>query len=329
MSRLNKTHKKELHQPVLLQAVLDESASLEKLNGYFIDGTFGRGGHTRALLTAYNSLKVIGLDCDHEAIEYAEKQFSDFKEKQRFEIHRKNFSEFAGALGQRPLIGILLDLGVSSPQLDQGLRGFSFYNDGPLDMRMDHQVVETAADIVNTASEDDLINIFKTYGEIKNPTKVVTKIVEVREEKKFTTTLELADLIARTDGWKQKGYHPATNYFMALRIHVNNELGHLKDVLPQMIEKLIQGGRILVITFHSLEDRIVKDIFRDCEERGLGLKVHKNVIQADWQEKKQNPRSRSAKLRVFEKGASKELSEKKKRRLSEGYIKDKHPGETK
>ncbi|MEK6555128.1 MAG: 16S rRNA (cytosine(1402)-N(4))-methyltransferase RsmH [Bdellovibrionota bacterium] len=308
---------KAAHLPVLLKDVVEGVGALEKLDGYYIDGTFGRGGHAKAVLDKYPKIKMIGLDCDHEAVEYAQTHFADEAAAGRFEIIRKNFSDFSEALAGRPLSGILLDLGVSSPQLDEGHRGFSFMRDGPLDMRMDQSQAETAAEIVNTWGEIDLITLFKEYGEIYKPTKVVSRILERREEQPFKTTGELAELIERTDGWKQKGYHPATNYFMALRIRVNDELGRLQKVIPEIFEKLIPGGRILVITFHSLEDRIVKELFREFEDTKQGLRVNKNVIQADWAEKKQNPRARSAKLRIFEKGAVKE----KKRRDRENYIK--------
>ena len=312
---------KKAHLPVLLGAVVESVQPLAQLNGFFIDGTFGRGGHSRALLEKYQNLKLIGLDCDHEAVEFAEKNFAEFSG--RFEIQRKNFSDFDSALGGRPLAGVLLDLGVSSPQLDQGQRGFSFYHNGPLDMRMDQTQTLTAAHVVNSYSAEELEKIFRELGEIYNSTKVVDRIIERRKTQEFSTTADLAEFIAAITGWRDKGYHPATNHFMALRIYVNDELGRLEKVLPQMISRLEKNGRILVITFHSLEDRIVKEAFRLFEERGEGLRVNKNVIQADFAEKKENPRSRSAKLRIFEKGAVKALSEKKKRKERDDYIKPK------
>lgn len=312
-----KKKRSDEHKPVLLEDVVKAVAPIEKLQGYFLDGTFGRGGHTRALLAKYPLLKVIGLDCDHEALEYASSEFAKEISSGRLQMVRSNFSDFEQATALEPLSGVLLDLGVSSPQLDQAHRGFSFYQNGPLDMRMDQSLPTTAADIVNTWTADELAELFKVYGEIYNSTKVVSRIVERRAEKLFSETGDLAELIAAVDGWKQKGYHPATNYFMALRIQVNDELGRLKSVLPKMFQRLVQNGRILVITFHSLEDRIVKELFRDLEDQSEGLRVNKNVIQAEWSEKKSNPRARSAKLRIFEKGAVRE----KKRRDRENYIK--------
>lgn len=303
MKRTPKSEK--THVPVLLEGVVTAVAPLNEIDGLFIDGTFGRGGHSMALLEAYSKLRILGLDCDHEALEYAKATYSDIMKSERLEVARANFSDFDVPLAGRKLNGVLLDLGVSSPQLDQGHRGFSFYHDGPLDMRMDHTRQETAADIVNTWDEESLIELFKTYGEIYHSPKVVSRIIEKRKEKLFTTTGELAKLIESADGWRIKGVHPATNYFMALRIQVNQELARLEKVLPKFLESLVHSGRILVITFHSLEDRIVKETFRAFEDNGLGVRVNKNVIQAEWAEKKANPRARSAKLRVFEKGTLK------------------------
>lgn len=298
------------HVPVLLQDVVDAAIPLAGKEGLFIDGTFGRGGHSIAMLEAVPDLRILGLDCDHEALEFAKATYSDVMKSERLEVARANFSDFDVPLAGRKLSGVLLDLGVSSPQLDQGHRGFSFYHDGPLDMRMDHSRQETAADIVNTWDEEGLKELFVTYGEIYNSAKVVSRIIERRQEQLFTTTGELAKLIEGAMGWQKKGFHPATNYFMALRIQVNQELTRLEKVLPKFLEALVHGGRILVITFHSLEDRIVKESFRAFEDEGLGVRVNKKVIQAEWAEQKQNPRARSAKLRVFEKGTQKRKKNK-------------------
>lgn len=286
------------HIPVLLNEVLAGVEPLANKEGVFIDGTFGRGGHTCALLDKYPRLTILGLDCDEEAVVFAEKNMANYGS--RFEMARANFSDFEKPLAGRPLVGVLLDLGVSSPQLDQGHRGFSFYHDGPLDMRMDQRQDVTAADIVNTWDEESLIELFRELGEVRNPTKVVKWIVHDRKKTPFTTTSQLAGLIERADRWQKKGHHPATTYFQALRIQVNDELGRLRRVLPQMINMLVDGGRILVITFHSLEDRIVKEAFRHFEDENAGIRVNKKVLQAEWDEKKSNPRARSAKLRIFE-----------------------------
>lgn len=286
------------HIPVLLKEVIEGVGPAADLPGVFIDGTFGRGGHSRALLERYPRLHIVGLDCDAEAVTFAEKNFGEFRG--RFEIHRANFSDFAKPLAGRKLAGALLDLGVSSPQLDQGHRGFSFYHEGPLDMRMDQSQSVTAADIVNSWDEESLIELFRELGEVRSPTKVARWIVHDRKTTPFTSTTQLSGLIERAEGWRKKGFHPATNYFMALRIQVNDELGRLRRTLPEMLAALVEGGRLLVITFHSLEDRIVKEIFRKCEDENLGIRVNKKVLQAEWDEKKTNPRSRSAKLRIFE-----------------------------
>lgn len=286
------------HIPVLLNDVLGGVEAIANMDGFFIDGTFGRGGHTRAMLEKFPKLHVIGLDCDADAVAFAEKNMEDVAS--RFEIHRSNFSDFDRSLAGRPMTGMLLDLGVSSPQLDQGPRGFSFYHEGPLDMRMDQSQELTAADIVNTWDEDGLIELFKELGEVHSPTKVVRWIVHDRKTTPFTSTTQLSGLIERAVGWQKKGFHPATNYFMALRIQVNDELGRLRRVLPKMMSALVEGGRLLVITFHSLEDRIVKESFRQFEDENLGIRVNKKVLQAEWEEKKSNPRARSAKLRIFE-----------------------------
>lgn len=204
---------------------------------------------------------------------------------------------------------MLLDLGVSSPQLDQADRGFSFYQDGPLDMRMNQTQTVTAELIVNTATEADLIRIFKDYGEIQNPMRVVRAILKDREVKAFQSTLQLAGMIERVDGWRKKGHHPATLYFQGLRLAVNHELDVLKEALPRFMQALKPGGRLAVISFHSLEDRVVKWLFK---ESSFGFSVHNKVIEASETETKSNPRARSAKLRIFQKyikGVQDELEE--------------------
>lgn len=194
-----------------------------------------------------------------------------------------------------------MDLGVSSPQLDDPERGFSFYHDGPLDMRMDPTQGTSAQEIVNTWTEVGLQRVFMELGEIPRPHRVVKAILQDRREKPFTTTSQLSQLIERVEGWRKKGRHPATQYFLALRLLVNEELDGLKESLPLLMEKALRpGGRLLVITFHSLEDRIVKNIFKDRKD--LGVPVNKKVIVPSREEILENPRSRSAKLRVFSRG---------------------------
>lgn len=283
------------HAPVMLNEVLAtfrESAAPLKT---FLDGTFGRGGHTQAISAAFPDVRMWAMDQDEDAIG-AGKNLN----LNNLTLFQGNFSEFE-KLEQKSFDGILLDLGVSSPQLDDASRGFSFYHDGPLDMRMDRGAKYTAADIVNTWDEDELAELFKNLGEIRNPFRVVKAIVHDRKTNPFTTTRQLAGMIERVSGWRKKGFNPATQYFMALRLQVNGELRVLEEALPKMMRALTDKGRAVVITFHSLEDRIVKNIFKNNPE--LGRPVSKKVVKPSREEEKSNPRSRSAKLRAFERGA--------------------------
>ena len=295
------------HVPVLLQPILDMAKGLSRTPKYYLDGTFGRGGHARALFDQFSELRTIGLDQDEEAISYGKEHFAEEISQERLILIRSNFSkvdelkeEFEKFHGGHGFDLILLDLGVSSPQLDRGDRGFSFYHDGPLDMRMDQRDEVTASDIVNNWDSDDLSELFRTLGEVRRPGRVVQAIVQDRKKQSFQTTRELASLIERIEGWRKKGHHPATQYFLALRLEVNKELDVIRDVIPSMVELLSEGGRLMIITFHSLEDRIAKYALRDLKDRGI--LVNKKVIQAEWSEAKKNPRARSAKLRVFQKG---------------------------
>lgn len=288
------------HTPVLLEPFLEMLSPLPDSAHLFLDGTFGRGGHTRAILESKKNWRIIALDCDEEAIAFGRTNFADHIAAGRLDLRRANFTDFANELAGQKIIGGLLDLGVSSPQLDEGRRGFSFYNNGPLDMRMDQSADLTAATIVNTWSEQDLSDVFHELGEVRSPFRVSKKIIEARREKAFETTNELASLIEKAEGWRQKGHHPATNYFMALRIAVNGELKRIENALPNLARSLEKGGRLFVITFHSLEDRIVKTAFRAMDDAETAAIVNKKVVQATWQEKKSNPRARSAKMRVLE-----------------------------
>lgn len=287
-----------MHKPVLLNEVLELVQAAQPLT--ILDGTFGRGGHTRAMLEACPNAEVVAIDQDEEAMSFGEAEFREALRAGRMKLKHFNFHS-VGSLDLRPPQGfdvILLDLGVSSPQLDQGERGFSFYHEGPLDMRMDRSQGETAADIVNTWPEVELNNLFIRYGEVRRPQRVVRAIVQDRKQKKFTNTRELAGLIERVEGWKRKGHHPATTYFLALRMAVNNELAGLEACLPDLMRALSPRGRLIVITFHSLEDRIVKYAFKEAPE--LGSPLFKKVVIPSREEQKENPRARSAKLRVFQ-----------------------------
>ena len=308
----------KLHIPVLLEPILNFISEIEGPVRYGLDGTFGRGGHSIAFFDKFKDLKIIGFDHDQQAIDYANENYKELIDSKKLSLIHDNFSNVEEHKTQldefcdhKKFDFILLDLGVSSPQLDEAERGFSFYHDGPLDMRMDQRLELTAADIVNTYSEQELIDIFKELGEVRRPYRIVKAILHDRKQEDFTTTRQLASMIERVEGWRKKGMHPATLYFMGLRLAVNNELDVIKQSIPKMLGWLRPGGRLLIISFHSLEDRIVKWAFKDLQNQGRI--ITKKVIQAEQQEIQQNSRSRSAKLRVFERGIS--GSEKKGKKI--------------
>ncbi len=304
------------HIPVLLNEVL-EGLNI-KSNGIYVDATFGRGGHSKKILERLDENgRLYGLDRDLAAVEAA-KAIED----SRFTIVHSAFSNLKevctnlGILGK--VDGILMDIGVSSPQIDDPTRGFSFEKDGPLDMRMDQSSSLTAKTIVNTYSKQDLAYIFKVYGEENFAAKVATAIVRQREIKPFETTLELSEFIKRVIGGKPTPKHKATRCFQALRIAVNAELDELKQALEGSLDVLGTDGRLCVISFHSLEDRIVKNFIKDQsqgqkvpsglpityeEAEKLRLSTAKvepvgGAIKATPDEIAQNVRSRSATLRV-------------------------------
>jgi 16S rRNA (cytosine1402-N4)-methyltransferase len=306
-----------VHKPVLLNEVLQSFSDLKNQPNsdhkdqpklVYFDGTYGRGGHFRAVFNTYQPELSFITDQDLTAIEQANEDWKTQIKSGLIKVFHQNFNDFVVQnTSQKKFNMVLLDLGVSSPQLDVAERGFSFNKDGPLDMRMNQSKGETAAEIINTYELEDLIQIFKSYGEIKNPARVVRAIINDRVTKPFVSTLQLAGLIERVDGWQKKGFHPATQYFMALRLVINRELEVVENVLPLLIEQMQDKGRISVITFHSLEDRIVKNIFKDSAS---GFLVNKKVIVPSEEECKINPRSRSAKLRIFQKGESPEKPDK-------------------
>ncbi|CAA0083803.1 Ribosomal RNA small subunit methyltransferase H [BD1-7 clade bacterium] len=304
-----------MHQSVLLQESVD--ALITKADGFYVDGTFGRGGHSRAILGSLgDNGRLLGFDKDPQAVEYAAAEISD----DRFELWHGSFAEMRqevdarGQLGQ--LNGILLDLGVSSPQLDQADRGFSFMNDGPLDMRMDTSAGETAAEWLNRADQGDIRYVLKVYGEEKFAGLIAKKIVDRRDQQPFERTLDLADFIEQIIPKSVKlKKHAATRSFQAIRIHINQELDDLQRLLADVVDMLAPGGRLVVISFHSLEDRIVKQFIR-AQERGPVIprnipistiardphlvSVGKAVKAADA-EVSENVRSRSAIMRIAEK----------------------------
>ncbi len=292
----------QLHKPVLLEEVLKafgEHYSSED-EPFGIDGTFGRGGHANEVLKKFPNASILGVDQDVDAIEYAKSQYTDYLSSERLSLLHANFSDSKKIkeVLKKDLDFVFLDIGVSSPQLDNADRGFSFYNDGPLDMRMNQTVGETAADVINEKDSEELRALFLEYGEVYASDKLLEGIEEFKSEKKFETTLELANLIEKKCGWRKKGVHPATLYFQALRIYVNAELDKLKDALEFYTESLASGGVFMIISFHSLEDRMIKQFFKNST---VGKPVNKKVIKPTREEETENKRSRSAKLRVFKK----------------------------
>ena len=303
------------HYSVLLNESVD--ALLVDANGFYIDGTFGRGGHSRLLLSRLGSQgRLLAIDKDVQAIDVAQQQFGG---DSRFEIAHASFADMAQLVASRGMTGkvagVLLDLGVSSPQLDQTERGFSFQHDGPLDMRMDTSQGQSASDWVNSAKEEDIAWVLKTYGEERFAKRMARAIVEQRQLNPITTTAQLAKIVAEANPAWEKGKNPATRAFQAIRIQVNNELGDLQTVLDDVLDLLQVGGRLSVISFHSLEDRIVKQFMRR-QEKGdplpKGLPVPESALnkrlktlgkaqKATADEISENVRSRSAVLRVAEK----------------------------
>lgn len=297
------------HIPVLLNEVLDSFKELK--DGVFVDATLGYGGHSSAILKEHKDIHLIGIDRDSEAIEFSKKRLKEFKD--RVEFKKGPFSEVLKEIDFSNLKGLLADFGVSSLQLDKLERGFSFNSD-KLDMRMDQSSAISAKDIVNSYSLDELTKILREYGEIREAKKIAKKIVEYRVKKEISSSKELANLVLEVV--KKKGkIHPATQLFQALRIEVNKELDEINALLDILEEKRPKGATIALITFHSLEDRLVKQRFRKwakrcicpaevmrCEcggDNNLGVEVTKKPIVASKEEIEKNPRSRSAKLRVF------------------------------
>jgi 16S rRNA (cytosine1402-N4)-methyltransferase len=301
------------HTSVLLKE------SLEGMNinpdGVYMDGTFGRGGHSRGLLAQLSSrATLVGVDRDPSAIEYGKEHFHD---EQRLHLMHTDFANIRKEVAHQGLPekydGILFDLGVSSPQLDEAERGFSFMRDGPLDMRMDTSRGQTAAEWLAYAEEKDIANVIFHLGDEKYSRRIAREIVERRIEEPFTQTAQLVDLLEEVITRKEKHKHPATRTFLALRMYINDELGQVETMLPEAVKMLNPGGRIVIISFHSREDRIVKQYFREISR---GPKLPRRLpVQGNYQaplkligkaykpskaEIQQNPRSRSAVLRIAE-----------------------------
>lgn len=300
------------HVSVLLEESV--AALAIKPDGTYLDGTFGRGGHSRAILRSLsNSGRLIAFDKDPQAESSAEQ----FSEDPRFEFVRASFAEISSRVEASELDGILLDLGVSSPQLDNAERGFGFSDDGPLDMRMDTRAGMTAAEWLATAPEADIADVIKTYGEERFAKRMASAIVKARAESPITRTKQLATIVAEANPKWEPHKHPATRAFQAIRIFINRELEDLEIALGHTVDALSEGGRLVVISFHSLEDRIVKRFMRD-QARGQQLPKHVPVIDSDTgktlnlvgkalkpstDEVQRNPRSRSAIMRVAERRA--------------------------
>ena len=304
-----------MHKSVLLNEAVDNLNI--KPDGVYVDMTLGFAGHSSKILEKLKTGKLICFDKDIDAINYSKEKLANISNN--FEIINRGFVNIKEEIEKRDLLldGVLFDLGVSSPELDEKERGFSYMKDSTLDMRMDQNGSLTAYTIVNTYSVEKLANIFRKYGEEKHALKIASLIEKERKIKPISTTLELVDIIDRCYPYKEKrGTHPAKKVFQALRIEVNNELGELEKALKDSLDLLKVGGRIVVITFHSLEDRICKNIFKEVTEIDELVKGMPNVsenllpdfklitkkpIIPSKDELEYNKRSKSAKMRVIEK----------------------------
>jgi len=312
--------KEASHVPVLLEEAM--SALHIREDGIYVDGTFGRGGHSAAILARLGVRgRLLALDQDPAA--HAHRALED----PRLELIHARFSTMQSQLAARGIAkvaGVLLDLGVSSPQLDEPQRGFSFAKDGPLDMRMDTSRGETAAQWLNRADEEEIREVIREHGEERFAKAVAAAIVDARGREPFRTTRQLAEVVGRAVRTREPGQHPATRTFQAVRIHVNQELEELEVTLPQAADVLEPGGRMAVISFHSLEDRIVKRFIRDRSTadklpRGVPVRARDlpppqlnaigRAVKPSEAEVRRNPRARSAVPRVAEKNPPSALGE--------------------
>ncbi len=303
-----------LHEAVDALAV---GADAKRAEGVYVDATFGRGGHSRLILERLGAHgRLIALDRDPQAVAAATR-ISDA----RFCMVHASFADLAGVLahlGLEGVDGVLLDLGVSSPQLDDAVRGFSFHRDGPLDMRMDTSRGQTAAQWLETAGEAEIREVIRDYGEERFAKQIAKAIVAARQRRPIVTTGQLAAIVGAAVRTREKNKDPATRTFQAVRIYLNQELAHLSLALPQILELLQPGARLAVISFHSLEDRIVKRFMRDCaradvpirlplRERELPpprLRLIGKPLRPSAEEIAANPRARSATLRVAERSGA-------------------------
>lgn len=303
-----------MHQSVLLREATEALVTVP--SGLYVDGTFGRGGHSRAILACLDTDgRLLGVDKDPQACEAADTLAA---EDQRFTFYHGSFAELPDRLqrmGIDAVDGILLDLGVSSPQLDEARRGFSFMHDGPLDMRMDTSAGETAAQWLAHAEVDVIAAVLREYGEERFARRIAAAIVAAREEQPLTTTAQLARVVSEANPRWEKHKHPATRTFQAIRIKVNRELDDLRDLLDAALDLLRIGGRLVVISFHSLEDRMVKRYMRDMargqqlppgvpvtdSQLNRRMRLVGKAVKASAEEVGENQRARSAVMRVAEK----------------------------
>ena len=290
-----------MHKPVMKTEVIQELAV--KPGKWYIDGTFGRGGHTREILDLGG--KVVAFDLDQDAIAYGEEAFRTEIENGTMKLIHGNFAQLSKLLEtagfeHHDFTGALFDLGMSSNQLEESHRGFSFQEDEPLDMRMNTEMGVTAADLINALPERHLKSLFWDLSQETNSSAIARRIVEQREKMPFTTTKELADLITRVKGGRTSKLHPATKIFMALRMAVNTELDNLTVLLDQILHWIEPTGRLVFISFHEGEDREVKHRFRAWEKSGRGVPGYKKPLMPSDEEVENNPRARSAKVRVLE-----------------------------
>lgn len=303
------------HQAVLLERAVDSLVG--KLDGCYVDGTFGRGGHSKKILERIDREgKLLAIDKDPEAVEAAVLLGAS---DSRLTVRQGSFSQleaFVSALGWNGRVqGVLLDLGVSSPQLDDSGRGFSFLKDGPLDMRMNPEEGMTAAQWLEHASAEEIASVLHEYGEERFSRRIARAIVRHREKEKIESTRQLAELIRSANPSREKHKHPATRSFQAIRIHINNELAELEEALEGILKVLAPGGRMVIISFHSLEDRLVKQFIKKQEkgddfppgvpvtaaQLNPRLKRVGKIVKAEGMELSGNPRARSAVMRVAEK----------------------------
>ena len=304
------------HKPVLLNECI-EGLNIKK-DGIYVDGTLGGAGHSKEILRNLSDKGfLIGIDRDEEALKAAKQNLLDFKNVKYIHGNHDDIKEILEDIGIEKVDGILLDLGVSSYQLDERNRGFSYLGENELDMRMDKTQSLTAKIVVNTYKEENLANIIYEYGEEKFSRSIAKNICKYRKNKEIETTKELVEIIENSiPKSKQNGGHPAKKTFQAIRIEVNNEIKPLEKTISDCIDVLASKGRLCVITFHSLEDRAVKNSFNKakgictcpkdlpycvCGAKELGKVINKKPIIASDEEQEENTRSKSAKLRIFEK----------------------------